>query len=342
MRTVYIIHPARSILHYRVLTSAQDLNLKVLGIPSVNDFFTSLKNLQLRRFFNVLSDSCRWFFLKFVYLNKDIIFSLEPFNRDILKFKSLIKRHYCIYQSSWPFWNSDNYPCAATEGIKKSWRSILKKVKIVTVTKKASEEISVFIDQKYNVSVIPHAVNAKLYINNANDKPNIIFVGRFNKDKNIAFIKEIAKQLPHYHFQLIGAGPDKKLIENEKNIEIVNYIANEKILVTYFKKARILLLPSKKRKKWEELFGMAIIEAMAAGAVVIAAKGNVGPEEIIKDKKTGFLLSLKIELWTMIIKKIFKEDRLYKNISRAAFLNVKKEYDYPVVLKKWRKVLDGN
>ncbi|MCL4508951.1 MAG: glycosyltransferase family 4 protein [Chloroflexi bacterium] len=49
--------------------------------------------------------------------------------------------------------------------------------------------------------------------------------------------------------------------------------------------ADYVLVPS-----WQEPFGLVVIEAMAAGKVVIAT--NVGgPSEVIRDGETGFLIS---------------------------------------------------
>ncbi len=76
-------------------------------------------------------------------------------------------------------------------------------------------------------------------------------------------------------------------------------------LPKYYQKAKATLVPV----KWEEPFGLVIIESMACGTPVIAFRRGSIPELIV-DGKTGFIVET-IEEMVEAIKKIESIDRLY-------------------------------
>lgn len=69
-------------------------------------------------------------------------------------------------------------------------------------------------------------------------------------------------------------------------------------LVKYYQKAAALLMPI----QWEEPFGLAMAEANSCGTPVIAFNRGAAPE-VIKDKKTGFIVNNSAEM-IMAIEKI--------------------------------------
>lgn len=60
---------------------------------------------------------------------------------------------------------------------------------------------------------------------------------------------------------------------------------NQKQMIPFYQKAKALLLPI----RWEEPFGLVMIEAMACGTPVIAFNRGSVPE-VVKDGKTGFIV----------------------------------------------------
>jgi glycosyltransferase involved in cell wall biosynthesis len=79
----------------------------------------------------------------------------------------------------------------------------------------------------------------------------------------------------------------KKHIEKELNQGNIKYVGeiNEEKLKNVYKNAIAFLYPL----QWEEPFGLTVIESMACGTPVIAFKRG-SMEEIINDKKTGFVI----------------------------------------------------
>ena len=124
-----------------------------------------------------------------------------------------------------------------------------------------------------------------------NEKPEDFFVaaGRFVPEKGIDIAVQVAKKAK---IKLkIAGGPDKssyfeKKIKPylDKNIEYLGMI-NYYQMGELYKRAKGLLYPL----RWEEPFGLALIESMACGTPVIAFNRGSIPE-IIKDGKTGFVV----------------------------------------------------
>lgn len=132
------------------------------------------------------------------------------------------------------------------------------------------------------------------------DVPLIGMIGRFQKIKGhhifVNMAIEISRTNPNVHFMIVGSEVFGNESESDYGREIQDSIMkdglNERIILTGFrhdipqilKALDVLVVPSE-----VETFGMVVVEAMAAGVPVVScAKG--GPEEIINDGESGFLI----------------------------------------------------
>lgn len=122
----------------------------------------------------------------------------------------------------------------------------------------------------------------------------LLFVGRMIPEKGVSDTLFVAERL-NYRLFLAYGGSDinKEYYENKIKPRLVQGKIEEtgflhlKSRNEFMKKARCLLFPI----KWEEPFGMVMIEAMACGTPVVAyARGSV--PEVIKDGETGFIVNL--------------------------------------------------
>lgn len=117
----------------------------------------------------------------------------------------------------------------------------------------------------------------------------LFFSGRLQDNKGVAEAIAVAKKTKTP--LLIAGAPasgeywDKQIKPHlNKNIRYVGFVAGKK-LYNFYKNSLALLFPI----KWEEPFGLVMIEAMATGTPVIAFnRGSVS--EVIKNGKTGFIV----------------------------------------------------
>jgi glycosyltransferase involved in cell wall biosynthesis len=123
--------------------------------------------------------------------------------------------------------------------------------------------------------------------------PKVGFIGRLVPEKGGDLFIETARLvnecLPDAHFIVIGDGPDRVRMQ-----ELVQkYGIEERVIFLGFRKdARgildtldVLLMTSR-----VEAFGLAIVEAMAAGVPVVAMYNHSAVAEILRDKIDGFVV----------------------------------------------------
>ena len=178
-------------------------------------------------------------------------------------------------------------------------RSHIKKSnKLICVSKYVENKLNSLGIQ--NTTVIPNAIDRHVFYKTKNprerlgmdkEKNIVLFVGRLSPEKGLielmkAFTRPSMKKNLLY---IIGSGPLKRLCRlyssMNKNIIFVGRV-EESLLKEYYSAADITVVPS----KWNEAFGMVIIESMACGTPVLASKKGAIPE-IVKDGKNGFLIN---------------------------------------------------
>lgn len=162
------------------------------------------------------------------------------------------------------------------------------------------------------VKTIYHGIPTEKFDFNPLPKDYLVWISNIAPDKGLAEAIQIAKMAKE---KLIIAGPIfswnadyfehriKPLIDG-KQIQYVGGADFDK-KVELFKNAKAFLFPIFRRK---EPFGLVVIESMACGTPVIAAKGGGSMPELIVDGKTGFLVNSPQEA-VQAIKKIHKINR---------------------------------
>lgn len=119
----------------------------------------------------------------------------------------------------------------------------------------------------------------------------LLYAGRIVPDKGVAEAVQVARRTKS---KLLIVGPvysDTLTYFNKRikpylsdDIKYLGYIERDK-LATYMQGAKALLMPV----KWEEPFGVSMIEAMASGTPVIGMRRGSIPE-VIKNSVTGFVV----------------------------------------------------
>lgn len=138
----------------------------------------------------------------------------------------------------------------------------------------------------------------------------LLYVGRIVPDKGVAEAVQIARRTGE---RLLIIGP--VLPENQQYFDKrikpylsdkIEYLGHKKHeeTIPYFQNAKCMLMPL----KWEEPFGVTMIESMASGTPVIALRRGSVPE-VIADGKTGFICET-IDEMVEAVGKIHQIDRL--------------------------------
>lgn len=120
------------------------------------------------------------------------------------------------------------------------------------------------------------------------DEPLLLYVGRVSAEKNIEAIRSVLQAVPRTRLVIVGDGPHRRRMQKYfagTNTVFTGYLRGRE-LAEAIASADILVLPSK-----TETLGMVLLEAMAAGAVVVAANAG-GIPEVVDHGVTGMLFDL--------------------------------------------------
>jgi glycosyltransferase involved in cell wall biosynthesis len=113
-------------------------------------------------------------------------------------------------------------------------------------------------------------------------KEGVVFSGKLDGRKGIDVVQQLARELPHIPFLVIGWGDDfDKVAASSPPNMVVERFSSRKRLAQALAVGRIFLFPSK-----VETFGLAVAEAMASGCAVVSAAplefegARVDPDDI--------------------------------------------------------------
>lgn len=181
---------------------------------------------------------------------------------------------------------------------------------------------------KYN------AVNTELFkpIKTKSKDIDILFIGRLSVEKGVDILLNSLHLLPNNkNILIIGEGPLRKKLEKQAmalshhNIKFKGFVDHLE-LPEYINRAKIVVTPSR-----SECQASVPIESMACAVPVIASRVS-GMEDMISDKKNGWLLNENNpkELGRLL-GKILSDDQLLRKtgdsaLERAQFFSEKKFY----------------
>lgn len=117
------------------------------------------------------------------------------------------------------------------------------------------------------------------------DSPLLLYVGRLSAEKEIEQIKPVLEAIPNARLALVGDGPNRQNLEKHfagTPTYFVGYLQGLE-LGSAFASADAFIFPSR-----TETLGLVLLEAMAAGCPVVAARSG-GIPDIVEDGVNGFL-----------------------------------------------------
>ncbi|MGE5657404.1 MAG: glycosyltransferase [Actinomycetota bacterium] len=115
--------------------------------------------------------------------------------------------------------------------------------------------------------------------------PILLYVGRLGAEKEIEQIKPILEAIPNARLALVGDGPHRQALQEyfaETPTYFVGYLRGQELASAYAS-ADAFIFPSR-----TETLGLVLLEAMAAGTPVVAARSG-GIPDIVTDGINGYL-----------------------------------------------------
>ena len=117
------------------------------------------------------------------------------------------------------------------------------------------------------------------------DSPLLLYVGRLGAEKEIDRIKPVLESIPNARLALVGDGPHRQTLEQYfagTPTYFVGYLRGRELASAYAC-ADAFIFPSR-----TETLGLVLLEAMAAGTPVVAARSG-GIPDIVTDGVNGYL-----------------------------------------------------
>ncbi|MFV7531587.1 glycosyltransferase family 4 protein [Enterobacter mori] len=302
-------------------------------------------------------------FLLFLPFHKDqtIVLGMAPFNFRLMIYGMLCHRNKVLLHSSWHQW-MDKTPFSyfgfLNSFLKKSWRNYLPRFKkIIAVTAATKKSI---LDFSYplslDIDVVPHVVDIEpIPISELDNKwssnhIDALFVGRLTPEKGIKDIIDLSAKMQiglnkDSHIKIAGKGNlESEILDATRKIPVLSYLGyidSREHLRDLMRQSQFFLLPSKKIKGWEELFGLVIVEAMSQGCIVIASN-HIGPVEILDDHIDGFLCEENsfIDFTLKTFNQFHQNKEIYREISVCA-LHKSQKYNMKNISQQWFELLNN-
>lgn len=130
----------------------------------------------------------------------------------------------------------------------------------------------------------------------------VAYVGRLVEEKGLLVLLSAARQTPGIRYMLVGDGPLRPMIQayirkyGLKNVEVAGF-KQEKAVREIVSQARLLVAPS----VWYENYPLSVLEAKAAGKVVVASSIGGLPEmlpaELLVSPNNPDMLAQTIQKW---------------------------------------------
>lgn len=145
----------------------------------------------------------------------------------------------------------------------------------------------------------------------------VLFVSRLIKEKEMKTLFRVYKKLRKadktISMIITGDGPKRDWLERKMPKAVFTGKKEGNDLSKIYASCDLFFFPSE-----SETFGNVIIEAMASGLPIVAANAG-GPSELVKNKRTGFLIKpRKAKKFCKKILEILGDDTMHKQMSHEA------------------------
>lgn len=179
-----------------------------------------------------------------------------------------------------------------------------------------------------------------------NKKIEIIWVGRFIKEKHPEYVVKLAQKLKEdnceFEIKMIGNGAlfDETKMQIEKNgltnqIKLIGAVKSDKVRA-YMEKANIFICTSDKSERW----GVVLNEAMNSGCAVITYKGIGGVPFLIKNDENGLAYTSFEDFYKKTIR-VIKDKELREKLSINAYKTIAETWTAKVAVQNFEKLVNS-
>lgn len=148
-----------------------------------------------------------------------------------------------------------------------------------------------------------------------------LYISRIAKEKNLDLLfksfKRIIKILPDCHLLMVGGGPEEewaktriKYYKIQDNTTMTGMLPKEEAN-KLFGFGDVFTFPS-----YTETQGIVVAEAMAAGTPPVAVN-KMGPTDLIKNGRDGYLTKLEVADFTEKVLKLLLDEKLHDKMAKA-------------------------
>jgi len=220
-------------------------------------------------------------------------------------------------------------------------------VEITAVVSAGADSISSAANLKRPPTIISHTISDAFFKKQARySKPlRLLFVGELSEKKGIEQLPKMLDDLSDLSvaIDIVGDGPLRATamqIAQRPNCRWHGQVADRSKLVEIAANCQIMISPAASTDRWEELFGMAILESMALGLVCIVTD-HVGPRSIIRSGIDGILVPEKAEaIMISHIRRLHDDPERWQVISQNALATASK-YSLHAIASRWNQLLSG-
>lgn len=346
-QTIYVLHKQGADSHYTALDfllKQHSGELKFREFSVFTKIFKALRSFDLKA---LKKQGVNFAFLLNLLLskNKKIVLGIAPFDHKLSFLLKILRNHTVYYHTSWAHWDKSFHPKTKKNSKKvfEAWRYFLEEkcAHIFSVNQKGKEQLlNNYELSPQKISVVYHSLAPEFSVVplETRKKNSFLYVGRLVPQKGLDEMLAYFAEHQEASLTIIGKGELRGMIEKYSdhytNIYYHEFLINKAELKKAFARHQYLLLNSKRKKNWEELFGMVIIEAMSQGTIPVASDHS-GPSEIISES-TGFLFEEgKIsEILDILLQKEFDTDSLSHNSIIKS-----RQYQLDKIAENWNAIL---
>lgn len=219
--------------------------------------------------------------------------------------------------------------------------------KIVVLTEKTRRD---YMD-KFHVSpakiqciynwIDPEVIECKKPYNTKSRR--ILSVGRFGKEKGYDMLVEVARKIlpghPEWRWDVYGTGETFEAIsEQVKTYHLEDQLhlkGNVKNAYRYYSEYALLVLPS-----YREGLPIVLLEAAALGLPMVSFDIETGPNEIIEDGKSGYLVPpYDLNVMSERIEALMADSDLRLSFSERAKEGIGK-FEKEAIFEQWQTIID--